>query len=89
MQGDSFPDLNGKMVYELFRILIDQRYQGKGYGKKAVKLFLDYVQIKPLGEADDVVVSVVEGNDAAMKLYGKFEFQIIGKDKYGHIAMKK
>lgn len=34
MKGDSFPDLNGKMVYELFRILIDQRYQGKGYGKK-------------------------------------------------------
>lgn len=48
-----------------------------------------YLQTKPLGEADDVVVSVVEGNDAAMKLYGKFGFQIIGKDKYGHIAMKK
>ena len=77
IKGDSFPDLNGKMVYELFRILIDQKYQKQGYGTKAVQLFLNYVQTRPLGDAGDIVVSVVEGNNVAMKLYEKFDFKVI------------
>ena len=47
---------------------------------------LDYVKRKPLGDADAVVVSVVEGNEVALKLYERFGFQIIGRDEYEHIA---
>lgn len=89
IKGDGFPDLKEEMVYELFRILVDKKYQKQGYGTKAVQLFLDYVQTKPLGDASTVVVSVVEGNNEALKLYKKFGFMIIGKDKYGHIAMSQ
>ena len=88
-EGDEFPDLKGKPVYELFRILVDREYQKAGYGTKAVRLFLDYVSRKPLGEADDIVVSVVEGNDVALKLYERFGFQVFGRDKYGHIALRR
>ncbi len=87
VKGEVFPELKDKMVYELFRILVDKEYQKEGYGTKAVQLFLNYVKDKPLGDADDMVVSVVEGNDAALKLYEKFGFEIIGKDKYEHIAL--
>lgn len=87
VKGEEFPKLKDKMVYELFRILVDKNYQKEGYGTKAVQLFLDYVKDKPLGTADDIVVSVVDGNDVALKLYEKFGFEIIGKDKYEHIAL--
>ena len=89
IKGDSFPNLKGEMVYELFRILLDKKYQKQGYGTKAVQLFLDYIKTKPLGDADIVVVSVVEGNNEALKLYEKFGFEVIGRDKYEHIAMKR
>lgn len=88
VEGKDFPCLKGKMVYELFRILVDKEYQNKGYGTKAIQLFMDYVKKKPHGEADGIVLSVVEGNNAALKLYESFGFKVIGKDKYGHIAMR-
>lgn len=88
VKGDEFPGLKRELVYELFRILVDKKYQKQGYGTKAVRLFLDYVKKKPLGDADTVVVSVVEGNNEALKLYEKFGFKIIGRDRYNHIAMK-
>lgn len=87
VKGEGFLELQDKMVYELFRILVDQDYQKEGYGTKAVQLFLNYVKDKPLGDADDIVVSVVEGNDVALKLYERFGFEIIGKDKYEHIVL--
>ena len=49
VKGEGFPELKDKMVYELFRILVDKKYQKKGYGTKAVQLFLDYVKKMPLG----------------------------------------
>ena len=87
VKGEGFPVFQEKMVYELFRILVDKEYQKKGYGTGAIQLFLDYVKRKPLGDADAVVVSVVEGNEVALKLYERFGFQIIGRDKYEHIAL--
>ena len=87
VKGKHFPGLEDKMVYELFRILVDQKKQQKGYGTETVRLFLDYVRTRPLGDAEDIVVSVVEGNDVALRLYEKMGFQIIGRDTYGHIAL--
>ena len=88
-KGRDFPNMEGKQVYELFRILVDRDCQMKGYGTEAVRLFLDYAKGKFLGEAEDIVVSVVEGNDVALKLYEKFGFAVFGRDKYGHTALKR
>ena len=87
--GDEYPELKGEKVYELFRVIIDKRFQRSGYGKKAVEVFLDYVKQKPLGEADNIVVSVVEGNEVAYKLYEKYGFEYFGRDKYNYRAMKR
>lgn len=89
VKGKNFPNLKDKMVYELFRILVDKEYQKNGYGTCAVQLFMDYVRKKPLGDADNIVVSVVEGNNIALRLYEKMGFKIIGKDKYEHIALSQ
>lgn len=36
--------------YCIWRFMIDQRYQGKGLGKKALNKLIDYIRAKPLGE---------------------------------------
>ena len=38
--------------YFLWRLMIDQEEQGKGYGKKAVELALEFVKTFPHGRAD-------------------------------------
>lgn len=37
--------------YCIWRFMIDQRYQGKGLGKKALNKLIEYIRTKPLGES--------------------------------------
>lgn len=37
--------------YNLWRLMIDERYQGKGYGKAAMKRILEFIADKPCGPA--------------------------------------
>ena len=70
------PELN---AYDLSQLFIDERCQGKGYGKVATKLVLDIM--KQDGKYSKVVLCYVEGNDAARKLYENFDFVEIGRDE--------
>lgn len=70
------PDLD---AYDLSQIFIDERYQGRGYGKAAVKLVLDILAQD--GKYRKVVLCYIEGNDAARKLYGQFGFVEIDRDE--------
>lgn len=38
--------------YNLWRLMIDRAYQGKGLGRKAVRLALDFINTLPCGEAE-------------------------------------
>ena len=49
--------------------MIDQRYQGKGLGKKALNEIIKYVKTMPLGKGAKLYLSYVPGNDYAEKLY--------------------
>ena len=70
------PDLD---AFDLSQIFIDERYQGKGYGKTATKLVLD--KMKKDGKYRKVVLCYIEGNDAAKKLYESFGFVEIDRDE--------
>ena len=60
--------------YNLWRLMIDKIYQGKGYGKEAVKLALEYIKTLPCGAADYCWLSYEPENDVARNLYGSFGF---------------
>lgn len=60
--------------YYLWRFMIDQRYQGKGLGRDALKLLLDYVLTFPDGEEDTWSTSYDWDNEAAKHLYNSFGF---------------
>ena len=60
--------------YCIWRFMIDQRYQGKGLGKKALNKLIDYIRTKPLGEGEKIYLSYVPGNEWAEKLYKEVGF---------------
>jgi diamine N-acetyltransferase len=70
------PDLE---CYDLSQIFIDERYQGKGYGKAATKAVLE--AMKQDGKYSKVDLCYIEGNDAAKKLYESFGFAEIDRDE--------
>lgn len=63
-----------KKSYCLWRFMIDKRYQGKGYGRKAMELALDYIRTFPCGKADTCWLSYEPENEVAKKLYSSFGF---------------
>ena len=63
-----------KNTYFIWRFMIDRRYQGKGYGRQAFQLALDFVRTFPNGPAELCWLSYEPENEAAKKLYASFGF---------------
>ena len=66
-------------AYIFSELFIDQRYQGKGYGKAATRLVLD--ELRRDGRFRKVVLCYIEGNEAAKKLYEGFGFMETEQDE--------
>ena len=63
-----------KNTYFIWRFMIDKRYQGKGYGRLAFRLALDFVRTFPNGPSDICWLSYEPENEVAKKLYASFGF---------------
>lgn len=61
-----------KPEYFLWRFMIDQRYQGNGFGKRALELLVDYVKKRP--NASELYTSCVPGEGSPSIFYEKFGF---------------
>ena len=61
--------------YEIWRFMIDKRYQNRGYGKQALRLALDFIRTWPCGEAEYCWISYEPENEKAKKLYASFGFE--------------
>ena len=59
------------------RLLIDSRYQKRGYGKKAVRLLLQ--KIRKEYPDQDIYISAYEDNRVALRLYESFGFCLNGE----------
>ena len=58
--------------YDLQQFMIDQRYQGRGYGALALRLILD--ELRREGHYDHVEVCVKKEDTPAIRLYKKLGF---------------
>lgn len=65
--------------YNLWRLMIDEKHQGKGYGREAVRLALDFVRTMPCGRAEYCWLSYEPENVAARELYRSFGFVETGE----------
>lgn len=68
-----------KNNYSIWRLMIDKRYQGRGYGKEAISLALDFIKTWPCGKAEYCEISWEQGNDDAARLYHSMGFEENGE----------
>lgn len=60
--------------YSIWRLMIDQNHQRKGYGRQALQLALDFVRTFPCGQAECCWLSYEPENAAACRLYHAMGF---------------
>ena len=63
-----------KENYSLWRLMIDKKYQGQGYGKQAIDAAMDLIRTFPFGEAKKVWLSYEPENTHARDIYRKYGF---------------
>ena len=55
-------------------MMIDERHQGKGFGKVALEKVLSYIGTKPFGDSNRVTLTCNKDNEVALALYHSLEF---------------
>jgi len=63
--------------YELCRLMIDHKYQGKGYGKTAIKMIIE--EMKKIQDCKVIYLSTEENNVIGRTLYEKLGFKNTGR----------
>ena len=69
--------------YYLWRFMVDQRYQGLGFGKRAMDLVIDYVRARP--SAAGLFVSYVPGPGSPKVFYERLGFADTGHEEGGEV----
>ena len=67
--------------YYIWRFMIDKKYQGKGYGKEALRQTVDFIKTYPCGKSDYCWLSYEPENEVARNLYLSMGFKE-QKDKW-------
>lgn len=68
-----------------FGICILQEYQSKGYGKKIMEYIFNHKKIEKI---EEIFLSVDINNNRAIKLYNKYNFNIVDKNNIYYIMKK-
>ena len=79
-------DNREKPEYFLWRLMIDARYQGMGFGKKAMTLFIDHV--KTLPGATELLTSCIPGDLGPEGFYVTLGFERTGVVERDEIVMR-
>ena len=73
------------LVYYLWRLMIDGRFQGRGYGRRAIQMLVEHVRGLP--EAHHLLTSCVEGEGGPIRFYERMGFVRTGRDHDGEIEL--
>lgn len=63
--------------YWIYRMMIDQKHQGKGYGKEAIQLVIDDIRNIKEDRHTTITLSYEPTNEHAKRVYEKIGFQEI------------
>lgn len=77
--GDEDEPSVTKNNYTIWRLMIDERFQGQGLGARAMEAALDYIRTWPCGKADCCWTSYDPQNTAAKTLYARMGFRENGE----------
>lgn len=73
-------------TYFLWRFMIDANHQGKGYGRRAIELLIDYVKSRP--NATELLLSHGVGELGPEEFYRKLGFEHTGKKHGEELEMR-
>jgi diamine N-acetyltransferase len=71
--------------YYLWRLLIDERYQRRGYGTAAIDALVAYVRERP--GADTLLVSCGQGEGSPQPFYERYGFVATGEFHEGEVVL--
>ncbi|MFC1550842.1 GNAT family N-acetyltransferase [Candidatus Neomarinimicrobiota bacterium] len=74
-----------KPEYYLWRLMVDKKYQGLGYGAAAIKLLIQHVKSRP--NATELLTSVVQEDGGPQGFYEKLGFKLTGEYEEGEALM--
>ncbi len=79
MLSDNIPPARSEHLgpYFLWRLLIDARWQGRGYGRSTLDLVVAYVRTRP--HSDRLLTSVVPGDGSPLGFYLSYGFVLTGE----------
>lgn len=72
--------------YYLWRLMIDERYQGLGYGRAALELLIAHVRTRP--GASELFTSCVPGEGSPCPFYERMGFVYTGAVDDGELVMR-
>lgn len=72
--------------YGLWRFMIDERQQGRGYGRRAIELAIAHVMSQP--QATALLTSIVPGEGNPGPFYQKLGFVFTGEIDHGEHVMR-
>ena len=83
MISDNIEQLDEDLVgpYFLWRLLIDEQFQGRGYGAATIDAVVDYLRTRP--NADVLYTSCVAGDGSPQGFYLRYGFVLTGESKWG------
>ncbi len=73
----SYRILDNSCILDQF--MIDKRFQGKGFGKEALSIFIEAG--KKEGKCNKIILCFIEGDKVAEALYKSYGFVIIDRDE--------
>ena len=83
MISDGIEQLDEDLVgpYFLWRLLIDERFQGRGYGAATIDAIVDYLRERP--GAEILFTSCKAGVGSPQGFYLRYGFALTGETKWG------
>ena len=79
-------DQPDKGDYFLWRFMVDAQHQGKGYGRCALELLIEYVKTRP--NAKELFLSYVPGPGSPEGFYHRLGFEHTGEQAGEELVMK-
>lgn len=73
--------------YDIWHMMIDKSYQGRGYAQDALRKCLEYIDTKPFGNSNRVVLTCNKENGAALHIYKKAGFSLTGEQDEEEVEM--
>ncbi len=73
--------------YDIWRFMVDQKYQGEGYGREALMRAIEFIKSFPHGPANTLVLSYLPDNEVGSSLYDSVGFKATGEIEDGEIVM--